>query len=304
MPANRGSTSKFVAIKEATYGTTPATPVMIELPLVSFTPNSSTTVMTSAQLRSHPFVDKLSKGNFVHEISMAWELQDANHDMLLETVFGGAITAKALKFADVLKGITFEEQVGGGSSLFNQFSGLYLNRLEITASAGDTTPVAVTASGNARVGTLDAAATLATSVTAAANNDPFVFQDASLTLSGDEIPVTSGNIVFERTVDPLNIWNLRTPREYVPSNVACSGSITIPYDDDSISSVVAGFTDAPLLFSFGNVGGTTFRKFAVPKTKFISLGRPVDGRGVRLQTVNWQAIYDSSSQTVATMTTQ
>lgn len=300
----RGSTHKLVTIKEVTYGTTPATPVMLEIPIVNFSKKSSINVLKSAQIRSHPYIDKMLQGQFMHEIGIDWELQDAVHDSLLETVFGGTIATKALAFADVLKSVTAESQAGGGSSLFDQFPGTFLNKLSITASASDTAPVRMSASGMAKSGTLDAAATLATSVTAAANNDPFVFCDASLTVSAAATAVVAGTVNIERTVDPLYLWNSRVAREYIPSDVAVSGTITVPYDTNAQSTIFTGFTDAPLVFKFANNGATTFRQFTIPKTKFVSLGRQIQSRGGIFQEVNWEAYYDPSSTTIMTMTTQ
>lgn len=303
MTAIRGSTHKLVTIKEVTYGVTPTTPTMLEMPLTSWSPQDAQSVMRSAQIRSHPYTDKMIKGTFSHAISTGWELQDAVHDSLFETIFGGTITTKALKFADAIKSITAESQAGQGS-LFDQFSGFYLNHLEVTASASDTAPVAVTATGTAKVGTLDASATIASTVTAAANNDPFVFQDASLTVASVATDVVSGNFVLDRAVDPLNIWNSRTAREYVPGAVTATGQITVPYDDSSQSTLLSGFTDAALVFKFGNIGASAFRQFTFPKCKYVSLGRGVTSRGVRLQQINWEAYYDPSSTTICTMTTQ
>lgn len=304
MAVVRGSTQKLVAIKEATFGTTPATPTMLEMPIVSFGPRSSQTVIKSQQIRSHPFTDKMLLGRFMHELAVEFELQGATHDILFETVFGGNITTKALPFADTIKGLTCESQVGGGSSLFNQFTGTYYNRLEIAASASDTAPVKATVSGMARVGILDASATLASVVTPAPNNDPFVFADASLTVNAGATGVQSGNFTIERAVDPLMLWNSRIPREFVPGEVSASGSIVVPYDTGAQSTILNGFTDAALVFNFGNNGNTVFRKFTFPKTKFVSLGRQINTRGGIMQEINWEAYYDPTSTTICTMTTE
>lgn len=304
MPVIRGSTHKLVVIREATYGTTPATPTMLEMPVVSFSKRSTQSVLKSEQLRSHPFVDKMLQGRFMHEIGVDWELQNAVHDVLLETVFGVAIAAKAAKFTDAILGLTMESQAGGTSSKFDQFVGSYLNKLTISAAASDTAPVRCSASGMALTGTLDAAATIATAVTAAANNDPFTFADASLTANAANTAVVSGTINFERQVDPLQLWNSRNPREFVPGAVTGSGTIVVPYDDGVQSGIVTGFTDAALVFKFAAQGAATYRQFTFPKTKFVSLGRQINTRAGIMQEINWESYYDSTSGTICTLATQ
>lgn len=309
MPVNRGSTSKITAIKEVTAGTTPSTPTMIELPVTSWTPTHSNTIIRSDQIRAHPFVDKMLAGRLVHEFGLEFELAGAVHDMLFETMFGGAISSKSLAFADALKSLTIEETVKA-SAIYNQFTYGCFSSMSITASAGDTTPVKVSMSGMAKTGTLDASSTIASSVTAATNTDPYIFVGATITIAGNATPVASGTLNFERAIDPLMLLGARLPREYVPGAVTVTGTMTVPYDDTSYgsgatqSALLTGFTDAAQVWKFSNEAGTAFRQFTLPKTKYASLGRQLTDRGMRMQEINFEAYYDSSSTTVCTMTTE
>lgn len=304
MPIIRGSTHKLVSIAEVTSGTTPATPTMVEIPITNFSAQSSMQVLESEQIRSHPYVDKMLDGRFMHEIGVDWELQAAVHDSLLQAIFGSTIASKTMAYADVIKTLSMESQKGGGSSLFDQFVGTYLNKLTISAAASDTAPVKCSATGMALIGTLDAASTIATSVTAAANNDPFIFADASLTVNAGATAVASGTINIERTVNPLMLWNSRVPREFVADAVVANGTITVPYDGNTQSTICKNFTDAALVFKFAAKGGATFRQLTFPKTKFVSLGRRVNTRGGIMQEINWRAYYDSVSGTICTLATE
>ena len=308
MPVQRGSTAQITAVKEVTAGTTPATPTMIELPVVNFTPNMNNSVIASDQIRGHPFRDQLINGRLVHEFGAELELAGATHDIVLETFLGGTITSKALKFIDALKSLTIEEKVAAG--VFNQWTYCSLSSLAITVSANDTAPVKIGINGMARAGTLDAAATLATAVTAAPGTQPFSFIGANATLAGNATPIGSGSLNFERQIDPLMLLGSALPREYVPGAASLTGSMTIPYDDAgnglgaTISSKVVGFTDTAQVWTLGNDAGTVFRRFTIPKTKFSSLGRALNDRGMRMQEVNWEAVYDSATSTVTTMSTE
>lgn len=306
--AQRGSTSKISAVKEVTAGTTPPTPAMTVLPVVSFTPNHNTTVIASDAIRAHPFRDALINGRLVHEFGMEVELAGATHDMLLETFLGGTITTKALKFLDALKSLSLEEMVNTG--VFNQFTYVCFSAMTIGASADDTAPVKMNFTGMARAATLDAAATIGTSEVAAPGTTPYIFAGATVTVAATSTPVASGSLNFERQVDPLMLLGNRLPREYVPGAATLTGSMTVPYDDTgagsggTISTLVTGFTDAAQVWKFSDETGANFRQFSIPKTKFTSLGRALNDRGMRMQEVNFEAVYDTGTATVATMTTQ
>lgn len=301
----RGSTQKLIYIKEVTFGTTPATPTMTEIPLAQISTKKSTqTVLKSNQIRSHPFVDRMLYGQFVHDLAIDVELQAASHDALFETMFGGTITTKSLPFADVLKSITAENQAGGSSSLFDQYSGCFFDSVAISAAASDTAPVKCTFTGRAKVGTLDAGATLASVVTAATFTDPYVFADATLTVGGSATAVMSGNFTIARKVDPLMLWGSRTPREYVNGDVTVTGKVTVPYDGSVQSTIVTAFSDAALVFNFANVGATTHRAFTMAKAKLMDLSKPITSRLGVFQDIDFEAYFDSGTSTAVTMTTE
>lgn len=303
---NRGSTAKIVAIKEATPGTTPSTPTMIELPPTGFTPSFDNTAIKSAQIRAHPFVDRMMQGRFMANFGLDFELQAATHDILFETMFGGAITAKSLAFVDALKTISVEQQIGGGSSLFDQYTYGYLSSMSISCGATDTAPVKATASGAFRTATLGASATIASSVTAAGAPDPFVFVGASLLVAGSAEDVTSGTLNMERAVDPLMVWGNRNPRDFVPGAVAITGSFTTPYDDALEEGRFTNYSSNALVFTFGDLATspTAFRRFTVPKTKLNTLAAGYSDRGARMQEYGFEAFYDTTTTTGITMTTE
>lgn len=303
MAIQRGSTHKLVMIRETTFGTTPTTPTMFEMPITNFSKKSTQSMLKSEQIRSHPFVDKALNGYFMHEIGIDFELQSAVHDKLLEQVFGVAIASKAAKFTDALLGMSLESQAGAGS-LFDNFVGAYLNKMTITASGNDTAPVKVSTSGMAKTGLLDVGATIATAVTAAANNDPFIFSGATLTVAAASTAVVAGTINFDRVVDPLMLWGSATPREYIPGAVTASGTITVPYDDGTQSTLVEAFTSCALVFKFANSGATIYRQFTFPVAKLTSIERTINTRGGLMQVINWEALYDSSSATICTLATE
>lgn len=302
MAIQRGSLETLTQIPEVTFGTTPATPTMVEILKTGFTPKSAQTVLRSAQIRSHPYVDRMLYGRYVHDLQLDIEMQDGSHDPLYQVMFGSTITSKSMAFADALKSMTLEDN--HNATYFNQFTGAFFTKMSVSASASDTTPVKVQFTGQAKAGTLDANATLATSVTAATPVDPFIFADATLKIATVSTAVMAGNFDLTRVVDPLMLWGSRVPREFIPGDVTCTGKITVPYDDATQSTIVTAFSDAALAWKFGNVGITTFRQFAMPKAKLIDISRPITTRAGLMQDIDFECYYDTGTTTICTLTTQ
>lgn len=302
MPINRGSTHGLYAVKEVTYGVTPSTPTLLQMPFDTFDMQTAHTVLRSNQIRSTPYLDRVLAGMSTQALTLTAEMQAATHDMLLETVFGSVFASGSMKHVDVLKSLTLESRTQVSAGLFNQFSGSYLNRLDVSASASDTAPVAMTFAGMAKAGALDQSATLATANTAAGQPDPYIFADATLKIATVAQPIMSGSFTIDRTVDPLMLWGSRLPREYIPGAVTATGSVTVPYDDATISAMWTAFADAQLDFTFADAAASSSLKFTFPRTRFTTLGRKIDTRGGLFQVLNFEAMYDLSSATVCTIT--
>lgn len=301
MPAGRGSRHKLQLIKEVTFGTTPATPAMIEIPVTSYTPNIDVGVIRSNQIRSHPFVDRLLHGVDTFDHEMGVELQDDNFDVLFELLCGDTWATNALKAKDVLSSCTLES-AHADLTLFDQYVGTFIRRCEISCQAAEDAAVTATFGLMSKSGTLDAATTLANSQVAATDVDPFVFADATVTINAVSRPVTAVSMVMERSVDPLRVLGTRAPREYIPSDFTLTGQITIPLEDNVESGRLVGFSNAPLVVKVGDAGQTNWRQFSIPKVKYKKMGRPINNRGVILQTIDWEAHRDSVTDTVVNIT--
>lgn len=301
MAVYRGSTINLLGIAETVAGTTPATPNMKELPLVSFNPRQSKNVIRSNAIRSHPFVDKILNGANMWELGINWEL-GRDHDLLIETFLGASFSTDTAKFTDALKTLSLEKQQGGGSSLFDHYLGAFLTSLSISVSGSDTAPVAMTASGRAFSGSWDDPATIATSTTSAGNNDPFTFIGATVEFDDVATKVVSATINLERAVDPLMELGDDDPSEYVPGLCTATGTTTIAYRDGNQSARIEGFTNVKQEYNFGSADGVYGRSWAFPETKFVGFGRSTEDRGVVVQEINWEAQYNVADGTVMSVT--
>ncbi|MBU0801400.1 MAG: hypothetical protein KKA05_10435 [Alphaproteobacteria bacterium] len=304
MAAARGSKQKMKVVREATYGTTPTDPTLIEIPVVNLNRNFNRTLIRSNQIRSHPFLDRIMKGQMKPDFDFQTELQDDTFDVLLSAVCGTTDWAtNAIKVTDSLQGLSLEVEAID-LTLFDQFAGGFLNSMDVNFPAEENGIVTASFGGMAKTVSIDAATSVVGggSVTAAADADPFIFQDAVVTIAGASRPITALSFKLERTVDPLMVLGAVTPREYIPAGVTLTGQMTIPLEDDTESAQLVAMTNVALVAKAADAAGTAWRQFSIPKLNFGRMGRPVQDRGVLLQVIDWEAKYDSSSSTVMSIT--
>jgi len=302
MAVKRGSQHRAVGILEASYGVTPATPAMKELLLTRLRPGKGIGAIRSGQIRTHPFTDKMMRGRGTQDLEFGGELQHANYDDFLQMLAGQAWASNVLKIGDGLVGMTVESQSGGSPALFDQYTGYYINRCEVSISATEDAPIGVTFGGSAQTSELDATTTLATSVVPAAEKLPFVYGDGSVSIGGTSRAVTACTFRVERTVDPIRVIGSYSDYEQVPGDVVITGTLTIPYENATDSARLEGFTDAAIVLRTANVGGAVYLDWALHNAKYVSMSRPVDGRGARMQDIEFEAYYNTAQATGLTIT--
>lgn len=295
MSAARGSKHVLRMIKEVTYGTTPATPTMFEIPFNTFNKDVAVGMIRSGQIRAHPFVDRLIKGPETNDLTLNTELQDDTHDLLLEGLCGAAFASNVVKVTDALVGSTFESE-HLAPHLFDTFTGACINRGEFVFSAQPDSVIQANYGLMCQAGQLDQTATIATASTAPPDSDPFVFTEATVTIGGSARPVTALTFTLQRTINPLWVLGSVIPREYVPSDVTLTGQITIPLEDATESARLKGFTAAALVAACTK--GADSRTFTMPKINYAKMGRQIQNRGVILQAIDFEAKFDSASNTV------
>lgn len=300
---SRGSKHKLVSVREVTFGTTPATPAMLETPIMTFQPSVSQTLITSSQIRSHPFVDQIIQGALLTNLTITAELQKTNLDWLMELSAGAAFATGSAKVTDALLSNTIESQ-HTDIPLYDVYTGCVVNQMQLTFPAAANGVVTGQWGLIAKAATLDnATAITGETITGATSTPPFTFIEASVTLGGSSIPVTSGTFTLARQVDPLYLLGATAgaPDEYIPSTVTLTGQLTIPLRSNAQSSIFTGFTANSLVFSAAHPASGGSFTFTIPQVVLGKAARPIQNRGAILQTYDFTAKYDSSSSTAMTI---
>jgi hypothetical protein len=299
MSAKRGSKQKLLMIKESAFGTTPSTPTMLEIPINSFTPNVSVSTIRSEQIRTHPFVDRLMQGAQVVDHQATFEVQPDNHDLLLEVLQGAAWATDVTTATDALVGMTMEQR-HTETTLFAVYTGTCIKQAQFNFPAAVDGKVTCQMDLMSKAADLDNTATIATAVTAAADTDPFVFHQATLTIGGSAVKATNLQLTVARQIDPLYVLGAMQPDEYIPGAFTLTGQVTIPLQDNTEGARLTAFTEGAIVASLTQSGAGL--SFSIPKMNFGKMSRPVNNRGVILQTIDFEAKYDSGTTSVLQIT--
>lgn len=118
-------------LAETVYGTTPATPSLVELPVSSVSLDESWTEILDTTKQSDRQERYAIKGNKQVTGSLSGNLVHANHDILLESLLYGVFTTNVLKPASTRKSFVIET----ADSLNTQFryaNGVQVDSMSIT----------------------------------------------------------------------------------------------------------------------------------------------------------------------------
>lgn len=296
-PAARGSKQSFRAVKETSFGVTPTTPALKEIVANTFNKDVAISLIRSDQIRSHPFVDRLMQGAQVNDLQVTWELQDDNHDLLLEVLTGQAWTSNTTKAVDVLASMSVESE-HTDLVLYDQFQGVCIKQAQFNFPAATDAKVTVQADMMALDGQLDLSTPYGgETITAATSPDPYVFHEATLKVDGVDKIVTAASFTVARQIDPLYVLGSRSPHDYIPAAVTITGQVTMPLYDNAESTRLINFTDGALVITCAQTATPNSRVFTLPKVNYAKMGRQIQGRGVILQVIDFEAKYDLTSGT-------
>lgn len=302
MPVKRGSQHRLGLVLETIYATTPATPALKEIPIVRLRKNKSMGAIRSAQIRSHPFIDRMLPGRKTQDLEVQVEMQHGNYDDMLQMLAGQAWATNILKLGDGLIGASMESRMSGGTALHDQFVGAFVNRAEFSMSADEEAPVTATFGFGALTSELDSTTSLATTTPAAADKTPFVYTDGLVEINSVNRPVTSISFRCERAVEPLRVIGSANDREMVPGDFTLTGSLTAPIEDGIESAQLESFATVPIHLRMNEPGGTVYVDFLIHNVKLTTVGRSVEGRGALMQEFEFEAFYNLAQATIMTIT--
>ena len=301
--AATGSATGFRYIPETVLGTTPA---VTSANIFNVRNNGSTLSVTKGSLKSDELRDDRMPGDVKHgNIKVGGDLtvpfMYKEYDPFLEAVCFGAWNTNVLKCAKAIKSFTIERPFTNMDvPQYGQYTGVMFDSFNLSIKPeqmviGKFTMVGIT-------GAYSSTSLLSTgSPTASQTSTPYDSFSGSIKEGGSVISVvTDLSIDIKNAITPAYVIGQNVAGALPAGRSAVSGSLTCMFTDVTMLNKFMNETTSSLEFILGPAtfgAAESAYKFLVPKIKYMSGQPDVSGEGLISLTMQWEAMFDSTTGT-------
>lgn len=294
------SRTRLAAIVEATYGTTPATPVFINTRFTSESLNANIENVVSNEIRADRNVTDLVQVGSNAGGAINFELSYGTFDTFLESVMFGAWATNVLKNANTQKSFTLEKTFeAGATDQYHRFTGAVANTMALAIQAGQ---IVTGNFGFLAKGMSVGQAIISGATYTAANSNPVI--NAASNFGSLAVTGASG---IELTALNLNVTNNLRQQQVIGSiesrgistgRFEVSGDLTAYFEDEALYDLFLDGTAADLTFNLTDSLGNDY-EFVIANLKF-EKGEVVAGGNDQdvLVQMSFKGLYDGTDNTL------
>lgn len=294
------SQTRLASIVEATYGTTPATPVFLNQRFVSESLNANIENETSNEIRADRNVTDLIQVGADAGGSVDFELSYGSFDAWLESLMFGAWSTNVLKNANTQKSFTIEKTFeAGATDQYHRFTGCVANSLSLAVQAKKVV-----------TGTFDFVAKGATTGQAiisgatytAANSNPVINAAAnfgSLAMTGVTSPeLMSLNLKITNNLRRQDVVGSLDARGIGTGRFEVTGDLVAYFTNAEIYDLFLAGTATDLAFRLGGASSLKYL-FEMANIKF-EKGEIIAGGNDQdvMAKMSFRALYDGTDNTL------
>lgn len=290
-----GIRSKVGYITEVTYGTTPATPDLLELPFTSFAVNLTRNDYEDNAIRS----DRMQRYSITGNRSVGGQM-DVNfchsvYDAMLESLMQSTFTTNVLKTGTTRKSFTIEEG-SADISQYRNYTGVIVDKFSLNVpNAG-----IVTAKFDflAKDQSALSGATIDTNsaYTAAATKTPFANTGTSgfMKEGGSTVGyVTSIQLDIDNGHASNFALGATTIRDFTTALCKVTGTAQVYFEDAVMYNKFVNGTASSLDFKLDD--GTNTVEFNIPNVKYTGASKTINGAGPIVLSMPFRGLYDNTT---------
>lgn len=295
MPFSQGSRTGLSYVVESTFGVTPATPSLIQLPYTTHTLNLTKERVTGNDIEPDrmPRVDRHGNRSVAGDIVA--DLRKGDYDPFLESAFFSTFSTNVLKIGTTPKYFSIED-AALDINQYRLFTGMAVSSMAVSIRPNQM--VTTTFSMVGKDMTLSGTSVDGTK-TPSSGNSPFDAYSGGLSLGDAGGALSSSTIItgIDFTVNnalapTFVVGSPSTPQlEYGMATV--EGTITAYFEDASFINRFINEVQTGLQVSVDDPTGASDYTFLFPRVKINGGDVPVDGPTSRIITVPFVALYDS-----------
>lgn len=304
MAFSQGSRAGLSYVPEVTFGTTPVTPALIQLPYTTQSLNLTKERVTGNDIQPDRMLRVDRHGNRSVAGDIVTDLRKGDYDAFLESAFFNSFSTNVLKIGTTLKSFSIED-AATDIAQFRLFTGVSVSSLAISIKPNQM--VTGTFSMVGKDMTISGTSVDATK-TASSANQPFDSYSGALSIgtAGGSLSsaaiVTGIDFTINNALAPtFVVGSASTPQlEYGMATV--EGTITAYFEDASLINRFINETATGLQVVVDDPTGLSDYTWLFPRVKINGADVPVDSPTSRIITMPFVALYDTTEATNISLT--
>lgn len=296
MAFSQGSRAGLSYVVESTFGTTPGTPALIQLPYTTQSLNLSKERVTGTDIQPDRMLRVDRHGNRTAAGDIVADLRKADYDPFLESAFFNTFSSNVLKVGTTPKFFSIED-AATDITQFRLFTGMSVSSLAVSIRPNQmvTGTFSMVGKDMSISGT-----SVDPTKTAPSGNAPFdaysgalSIGDAGGSLSAAAI-VTGIDFTINNALAPTFVVGANTTPQLEYGMATVEGTITAYFEDAALINRFLNETETALQVVVDDPTGSSDYTWLFPRVKINGADVPVDNPTSRIITLPFVALYDST----------
>lgn len=304
MSFSQGSRAGLSYVVESTFGTTPATPSLIQLPYTTQSLDLTKERVTGTDIQPDRMLRVDRHGNRTAAGDIVADLRKADYDPFFESAFMNTFSTNVLKIGTTPKSFSIEDAATDVAQ-FRLFTGMTVSSLAVSIRPNQMVTGTFSMIGkNMTVG----GTSLDPVKTASSTNQPFDaysglmrIADAGGVLASSAI-VTGFDFTINNALAPTFVVGSSTTPQLEYGMATVEGTITAYFEDAALINRFLNETQTALEVSVDDPTGSSDYTWLFPRVKINGAAVPVDNPTSRIITMPFVALYDTTEATNVKLT--
>lgn len=301
MPIASGSRVQLTYVPEVTYGVTPTTPQMIELPKSSFTGALNPTTLTDPTLTAARQRSYARRGNISTEGQIEAVLRPDIFDDMIQAAMMGTWTANVLKIGSTKRSFAIEQ---GFLDLaqYRIFNGSVISTMGINVPINEL--VTVTFGFQGASTTNFSGTSVDATPTPVPDKDGFFHEGGTFKEGGATVGYLSAiNFELNNNLTTNYALGVLGAREVTFGSAVITGTVTALFESVAFYNKFVSNTDSELEFTLTTGGGSPeTMKFYFPRVKYTTGSIPVNNDGPLSVEMQFEGLYSATEGSALTIT--